>query len=242
MQIRGGWSVLGAAQAALLDPFEKAGVFHGIQLGEWDYYFHRMSTANAEFWWRSICKEQFEQSQHLTSASEDMLGCDPALLAGDITFEESLVAKLESSLKRGHRVLYSAAYRQALGAETVARLAQHLGFECLEHPIHPATGRPALISHERLLELLRQTLPVAVSCDPIQWALNRNAAGWVLELSNPAGVRKKPGAPAVIDPLAVARIKVQTRFPCESATEWRSGKTHPMAEEILVGPGPTVYC
>ena len=502
MQIRGGRSVLGAEQAALLRPFEKAGVFYGIQLGEWDYYFHRMSTANAEFWWRSIYKEQFEQFQHLmkpkglfgydrmplnrqecydtlreyftsrtrdlldrvisvtghshyeayagewgarciglelgeniaftqsklafargaarqsqkpwsvqvspwfagacttrgplrqegtdprdwrgleaghslsfyermwlhawfvgaamvtpenslgiffesdndysrltehgrkagevfrfmqshdrgaaytpvavvldrlagynaymgkpwgifeptpgdrqiqdlfehqlypgsdhiwkkpdpenpeatflpatpygeifdvqlTSASEDMLGCYPALLlAGDITFDESLVAKLESSLKRGHRVLYSAAHREALGAETVARLAQYPGFECLEHPVHPATGRPALISHERLQELLRQTLPVTVSGAPIQWALNRNSAGWVLELSNPAGVRKKPGAPAVIDPSAVARVKVQTRFPCESATEWRSGKTNPMAEEILVGPGQTVF-
>lgn len=63
MQIKGGRCVLGDEDRAALAALERAGVFHGIQLGEWGYYFHNLSCT--ERWWRDVYGAEFESMKHL---------------------------------------------------------------------------------------------------------------------------------------------------------------------------------
>ena len=180
----------------------------------------------------------------LTSASAEMFSSYPViLLAGDITFDGALIAKLEAALKRGSKVLLSPAQQTAMGPQFFARLAKYPGVEVLEPWTNPATGRPAAVSNARLQRLADEALPVAVSGDPIQYQVNRTANGWVVELVNNAGVAKKPDQPQVIDPNAIARVVLKPKIRCASAREWRSNSVCPNAEEIRVeiGPGQSVY-
>ena len=180
----------------------------------------------------------------LTSASTEMLSSYPViLLAGDITFDGALIAKLEGALKRGSKVLLSPAQQTAMGQELFIRLAKYPGVEVLEPWTNPATGRPAAVSNARLQRLTNEALPVIVLGDPIQYQVNRTATGWVVELVNNAGVVKKPNQPQVIDPNAIARVVLKPKIQCASAREWRSGTTYPNPEEICwaSGPGRSVF-
>jgi len=180
----------------------------------------------------------------LTSASTDMLSSYPViLLAGDITFDGALIAKLEGALKRGGKVLLSLAQQTAMGPKSFARLSKVSGVEVLEPWTNPATGRPAAVSNARLQRLTNEALPVTVSGDPIQYQVNRTADGWVVELVNNAGIVKKPGQPQVIDPNAIARVVLKPKIQCASAREWRSGNTYPNPEEICleIGPGRSAF-
>jgi hypothetical protein len=174
----------------------------------------------------------------LTSASAEMLSSYPLiLLAGDIEFGDELMAKLERALKLGGKLLLSRAHQTALGSR-VGRLSKYPGAELLEPWTNPATGRPAAIADSRLKRLLRETLPVEVSGDPVQYQINRTPGGWVTELVNNAGVIKKPDQAATIDPNATARVTLRTQVGCRSVLEWKSNRTYPKAEEIRVDVGP----
>jgi hypothetical protein len=159
------------------------------------------------------------------------------LLAGDIEFGDELMAKLERALKLGSKLLLSPAHQTALGSR-FGRLSQYPGAELLEPWTNPATVRPAAIADARLKRLLRETLPVEVSGDPVQYQINRTPSGWVIELVNNAGVIKKPDQAATIDPNATARVTLRTKVSCRSALEWRSNQTYPKADEIRVDVGP----
>ena len=63
MQIVGGRGPLGPANAAVLEPMDRAGVFTAIQLGEWGYYFHNFS--HDESWWRGNFGKDFDAYKHL---------------------------------------------------------------------------------------------------------------------------------------------------------------------------------
>lgn len=63
MQIVGGRGPLGPANAAVLEPMDRAGVFTAIQLGEWGYYFHNLS--HDESWWRGNFGKDFDAYKHL---------------------------------------------------------------------------------------------------------------------------------------------------------------------------------
>ena len=164
------------------------------------------------------------------------------LLAGDIEFDDDLLAKLEQALKQGSTVLLTQAHQAALGARW-ARLANSPGAEVLPPWTNPATGRAAAISDLRLQRLARETLPVEVSGDPIEYQINRNTHGWVIELIHNAGVAKKPNQPATTDPSAVARVVLHPKIRCASAREWRSNRAYPRTDEIRleVGPGQSVF-
>ena len=180
---------------------------------------------------------------HLTSASAEMLSSYPViLLAGDIEFDDELVAKLEAALKRGSTLLLSPAHQTALGPR-FPRLVKRHGVEVLQPWTNPATGRPAAISDSRLNRLARETLPFDVSGDPIQYQINRSPKGWVIELVNNAGVAKKPDQPAATDPGAIARVVLQPRIRCDSAREWRSNRAYPKPDRLPleVGPGQSVF-
>ena len=174
----------------------------------------------------------------LTSASAEMLSSYPViLLAGDIEFGDELMAKLERALKLGSKLLLSPAHQTALGSR-FGRLSQYPGAELLESWTNPATGRPAAIADARLKRLVRESLPVEVSGDPVQYQINRTSSGWVIELINNAGVIKKPDQAATIDPNATARVTLRTQVSCRSAIEWKSNRTYPKADEIRVDVGP----
>lgn len=180
----------------------------------------------------------------LTSASAEMLASYPViLLAGDITFEDALIEKLEGSLKQGRKLFLSSAQQAAMSSQQLARLTQYPGLEILQSWTNPVTGRSTAISNPRLQQLVRESLPVEVSGDPIQYQVNRTANGWVVELVNNAGVAKKPDQPQVIDPNAIARVVLKPRMRCTSAKEWRSSRTYPIPEEIRleIGPGQSAF-
>jgi hypothetical protein len=179
----------------------------------------------------------------LTSASAEMLSSYPfILLAGDIAFDEELIAKLERALKQGSTLLLTPAHQEALGPR-FARLKKHRGVEVLQPWTNPATGRPALISDSRLQRLAREALPVEVSGDPIQYQINRTTNGWVAELINNAGVAKKPDQPAITDPAAIARVALRPRFRWAKAQEWRSNSSYTklVPLKLEVSPGQSAF-
>ena len=49
--------------------------------------------------------------------------------------------------------------------------------EVLEPWGNPDTKRPAAISRERLRQIERDTLPIGVAGDPVQYQINRNQTG-----------------------------------------------------------------
>ena len=122
-------------------------------------------------------------------------------------------------------------------------MKKHRGVEVLQPWTNPATGRPALISDARLQRLAREALPVEVSGDPIQYEINRNPNGWVVELINNAGVSKKPDQPAITDPGASARVVLHPRFRWAKAQEWRSNRSYTKLDplKLEVGPGQSAF-
>ncbi|MBZ0256432.1 hypothetical protein K8I31_10235, partial [bacterium] len=63
MQIMGGRCVLSGEDLDSLSAFDAKGLFAAIQLGEWGYYFHNLSTN--ESWFRDVFGDDFEQYKHL---------------------------------------------------------------------------------------------------------------------------------------------------------------------------------
>ncbi len=179
----------------------------------------------------------------LTSVPPEVLPSYPViLLAGDIEFDNAFLAELEKSLRRGSRVLMAPRHREALG-QGFDRVARQGDLEVLDPWINPDTGAPAAISNERLKALAHEYLPFEITGDAVEFEVNRTRAGWVVEIINNRGVIKFPNKAAVIDPAAVARVRLQPKTPCRSANEWRSGKTHDKAGPIVIelGPGAVEY-
>jgi beta-1,2-mannosidase len=208
-----------------------------------DHIHHRPDPDNPEssYLRPTPCGEIFDVQ--LTSASVEMLSSYPVLLlAGDIEFDDQLIAKLDHALEHGCALLLAPAHQAALGSR-FARLSSHPGLEVLQPWTNSVTGRPAAISDLRLRRLARETLPVEVSGDPIQYQVNRTTNGWVIELINNAGVAKKPDQPATRDPNAIARVMLRPGIRCSSAREWRSNRAYPRTDEIRleVSPGQSAF-
>ncbi len=179
----------------------------------------------------------------LSNAPGDTLAAYPVvLLAGDLEFDPAFRAAVSMALRRGTRVLASTRHRAALGADWDA-LRRDGAIELLDAWTNPATGRPAAISGERLSRLAAEWLPVAVTGDAIEYAINRTASGWVVELVNNRGVAKKGSGAATVDPTAVATVELLPRFAWTSAIEWRSGRGHGAegTVRVTVPPGETEF-
>ena len=179
----------------------------------------------------------------LTSASTEMLSSyQVLLLAGDINFDGACLSELGFALKQGRKVLFGPAHKLALG-DRFARLAKHAGAETLQAWTNPATGRAGAISDSRLRDLADQVCPVHVTGDPVQYAVNRNGKGWVVEIVNDNGVAKKPDQPATTEPSAIAHVSLRPRIKTSSAREWRSSRVWPDPREVRleVGPGQNAF-
>ena len=179
----------------------------------------------------------------LSSVGPGILPSYPViLLAGDIEFDDALIAKLQEALKGGSQVLIAQHHWQALGLR-FDELSRHGSLAVLEAWTNPVTRRSAAISTERLIQVIRDNLPIELTGDPIQYHINRVRKGWVVELVNNGGVVKKPDQPAVIDSRAVSHVVLKAKFNYGSAREWRSGRLHqnPGTVEVEIGPGKTEF-
>lgn len=187
------------------------------------------------------CGEMFDVLT--TAAPPEVLPAYPViLLAGDIEFHPAFLGELEKSLRRGSRVLLSAWHRAALGTE-FERVARQGEVEVLEAWTNLLTGRTTAISNARLAQLTQEYLPVEIAGDAIQHQINRTARGWVVELINNDGVTKQKNQPAVVDPAAIARVRLKPRFSCSRAVEWRANRVHEKAGalEVQIGPGAVEF-
>lgn len=179
----------------------------------------------------------------LSNAAPELLASYPViLLAGDIVFDERLIANLEKALRAGSRVLMLPRHRDAAG-DPFNKLTQAGHVEVLDAWINPATGRPAAVPNERLASLCRELAPIAVDGDTVQYQINRLPQGWVIELVNNNGVTKKKDQPAQTDPAAVAHVSLSPRMRCASIKQWRPERMHEPAGSITleIGPGATQF-
>lgn len=144
------------------------------------------------------------------------------LLAGEVDFSQFWVHELATALRGGSRLLLHPRQVERLGPDGLAKLKAAGTVEVLELWTNPDTKRPAAISAERLRKLEEELLPVGVMGDPVQYQINRNAAGWVIELINNDGVVKEGRSAAVVYPSVVARVKLTPRFAWKQAREWET--------------------
>jgi len=165
------------------------------------------------------------------------------LLAGEMEFSKFFVHELLTAAQGGSKILLHPRHVEALGPENFKRLRQAGSVEVLAVWQNPATGRPAAISQERLRQIESDTMPIAVEGDPVQYQINRNQAGWVVELVNNDGVVKEGRKPAVIHPQVVARVKLTPRFAWKAATEWETGAPLPKGDEVRmeIPPGESRF-
>ena len=77
----------------------------------------------------------------------------------------------------------------------------------------------------------------------MQYEVNRNANGWVIELVNNAGVIKKPDEPVKFDSSAGVVVSIHSKVRCSSATEWRTNLHWDKPKDIRIelGPGKLSY-
>jgi hypothetical protein len=59
----------------------------------------------------------------------------------------------------------------------------------------------------------------------VQFAINRNPAGWVVELVNNDGVVKSGRTPARVFPEVVAKVALSARVPWREAREWLTAQS-----------------
>lgn len=175
----------------------------------------------------------------LSDAPAEVLARYPViLLAGDIAMDPAFVKSLRAALAGGCHLLLGKRHAKALGRRFLP--GKH---EVLQTWKNPKTGRTTVISNNRLKALCRKHLPIIVEGDPVQYQVNRNKRGWVIELVNNSGVIKFPAKPAVMDPERIARVTLRPKFDAASAREWISGRAWKAGDTVSVEvpPGGTAF-
>jgi len=179
----------------------------------------------------------------LSSVRPTVLRAYPVIvLVGDIAFEPEFIEGLRQALHGGVKLLLHERHVRALG-NRLSVLQDAGTVEILRPWTNPMTGRPTAISNVRLAQLVTENLPVTVEGDPIQYQINRKRQGWVIELVHNGGVVKKPDQPAVVDPQAVAHVRLRPRVSVLRAREWRSNRELPLGQRmaLTVAPGQTLF-
>jgi len=180
----------------------------------------------------------------LSTAQADKLSTYPeVLLVGDIGFDSGFVDELEAAVSSGSRLLISQTHASSLGSD-LARLQAAGAVEILSSWVNPNTGRAAAISNARLDLLAEEHLPIHVSGDPVQFQVNQNSEGWVIEVINNAGVTKIPHLPAVIDPAAIANVTLTPLVDVIAAYDWTTDAQFNLDSasiDIAIGPGQVSY-
>jgi len=160
------------------------------------------------------------------------------LLAGEVEFPARFIHELETAVRAGSRLLLHPRHVATMPPGALDRLRSAGTVELLEPWQNPETKRPAAIADERLAQLTSELLPIGVEGDPIQYQINRNATGWVIELVNNDGVVKTGRTPARVFPEAVAHVTLKPRFTPNRVEEWLTGANHPTNAPIQVNIPP----
>ncbi len=179
----------------------------------------------------------------LSTATAKTLSTYPViLLAGDMEFDPLFVANLFDALRAGSTLLLNSRHAEALGAD-FARLQGTGSVDVVEHWENPATQRGAAIPNARLSTLMEGLLPIAVEGDPIQYQINRNDVGWVIELVNNNGVIKTRDQPAIVEPEKTATVRLVPRFEATAMRQWTAGDAMPLNvdDAIVVPAGESVF-
>jgi len=180
----------------------------------------------------------------LSTATGAFMGRYPVvLLAGEIDFRPGFVDELETALGHGSRLLLHPRHVKAMPTLAWERLRKAGATEVLGESTNAVTGRASAIPGERLARIAAETLPVGVEGDPIQYQVNRNRAGWVVELVNNDGVVKTGRTPARTYPGVVAKVRLKARWGAARAQEWMSGRTWDATDvvDVEVPPGESRY-
>ena len=187
----------------------------------------------------------------LSSATATNLESYPViLLVGDISFDAPFTSALQQALQNGSRVLMQPTHQLALGS-AFSTLTNAGTVEVLPLWTNSVTGRAAAIPNWRLAQLDTTCLPNAVSGAPIQYSINRNAAGWVVELVHDNGVWKDWINPAIVTNTDIAMVTLQPNVPVAKATQWQiDGNGNPADVDlhytgapltVPVGAGQSIY-
>jgi hypothetical protein len=167
------------------------------------------------------------------------------VLAGDINFTSSFMSQLQAALKNGSKLMLSQAQASALGASGLSLLQGSGNVEVMAPSTVPQTGRPAAISNQELAQLNSTLMPLAITGAQVQYEINKNAEGWVLELINDNGLTKIPWLPATSDPTQVANVTIQSRLAGNwAAYDWQTNQLIPMSStywSVSVAPGGLKY-
>lgn len=180
----------------------------------------------------------------LSTATGAFMGRYPViLLAGEMELGPGFVQELETALAAGSRLLVHPRHVKALAPAAWERLQKAGAVEVIAESTHAITRRPAAIPDERLARIAREHLPLTVEGDPVQWQVNRNATGWVVELVNNDGVVKSGRTPARTFPEVVAKVRVRIRVGPFAAREWTTGRRWGATDavEVDVPPGESRY-
>jgi hypothetical protein len=179
----------------------------------------------------------------LSSASGDVLQAYPVIvLVGDITFDAQLFSAIQHALCKGSKLLLHKRHVETLGSR-LRELEKAGSVEVLASWTNPATGRGAAIANVRLARLIEEYMPVAIEGDPIQYQVNRNRQGWVIELIHNGGVMKTPDRAAVFDPHAVAHVHIRPRVAVRKARTWGSNQDLPPNQplKLNIPAGQSVF-
>jgi len=166
------------------------------------------------------------------------------LLAGDMTFDAAWVNELELTLRAGSRLLLSQAHATALGTTNLSRLQTAGRVEILAPWLNLSTGRLAAISNDRLAQIAAEHLPIGVSGVTVEYQINRNDEGWVIELINNRGVTKKGHLPAEIDVTVASTVTMTPRVDVLYVYNWKTGAVLLPAGStwsMTLGPGAIQY-
>ena len=165
------------------------------------------------------------------------------LLAGEMEFSPRFLHELTVALEHGSRLLIHPRHVKSITTEDWQRLQKAGEVEILDPWVNPETQRTAAISDIRLSQLVNAFLPIEVSGDPIQYQVNRNRSGWVVELVNNDGVVKTGRAPAQVFPEVVARVRLKPRVENRGATEWITDRHFPVSDSLNleIPPGETRF-
>jgi hypothetical protein len=179
----------------------------------------------------------------VTGATMSRYGC--ILLAGEMRFSRFFLFELEKAAKAGSRILMHPRHAKSIGEEGMNKLQAAGKVEVLTPWTHPDTQRPALISDEILSGISHDLLPFEVAGDTLQYQINRNSKGWVIELVNNDGVFKTGDQPARVHAAAAINVRIKPRFPHSSAMEWMTEtKMFPTENgwlELIIPAGETRF-
>jgi hypothetical protein len=190
---------------------------------------------------------------HLSNVSSAVLNSyQTILLVGKFSDFTAcnFIETLGTALANGSNLLISQAQQTDLEATPYSStnayeyLCQQGSVEVLQPWTNPATGRPTAISSNtsvapnmttnRLGLLAQQSIPFAITGSDVQYTVNTNSAGYVIQLINNAGVYKCASSPAYTDDSKVATVQITTTLSATQATEWVSGTVHSDASSFTV--------